>query len=49
MDYVRIPNLSRAFDPEWETNGLLPKAAVHIKDWIEKQNVKGLKIEIITD
>tara|TARA_B110000503_G_scaffold123286_1_gene188747 strand:+ start:53 stop:163 length:111 start_codon:yes stop_codon:yes gene_type:complete len=35
MDYVRIPNLSRHYDPEWNTNGLLEKAAHFIKDWIE--------------
>jgi hypothetical protein len=40
--------LSRAFDPEWETNGLLTKAAEHIKGWVESLNIKGLKSEIIT-
>lgn len=49
MDYVRIPNLSKAFDPEWETNGLLDQAAEHIKDWILAQKVKGLTVEIIKD
>jgi hypothetical protein len=33
-DFVRIPNLSRAFDPNYRTNGLLEKAGNHIKDWI---------------
>lgn len=23
MEYIRIPNLSRHFDPEWQSNGLL--------------------------
>jgi len=49
MDYVRIPNLSKSFDPEWETNGLLDKAAEHLKKWVLAQNVKGLKVEIIKD
>jgi hypothetical protein len=35
MEYVRIPNLSRHYDPEWNTNGLLEKALTFIKDWIE--------------
>jgi hypothetical protein len=26
-DYIRIPNLSRAYDENWQTNGLLLKAA----------------------
>lgn len=48
MDFIRIPNLSRNFDPEWATNGLLTKAAEHIKAWIESLNIKGLKSEVIT-
>lgn len=26
-DFIRVPNLSPQFDPEWKTNGLLEKAA----------------------
>lgn len=44
MEYIRIPNLSRNFDPDWQTNGLLEKAADHIKIWVEDLNIKGLKI-----
>jgi hypothetical protein len=25
MDYIKIPNTSPTFDPEWKTNGLLEK------------------------
>jgi acetylornithine deacetylase/succinyl-diaminopimelate desuccinylase-like protein len=48
MEFIKIPNLSRAYDPEWETNGLLLKAAEHIKGWVESLNIKGLTSEIIT-
>lgn len=34
MDYIRIDNLSRTYDAEWDTNGKLEKAAHHIKDWV---------------
>jgi len=47
MEYIRIPNLSRAFDPEWQSNGLLEMAAEHIKIWVEELKIKGLKTEII--
>mmetsp|Transcript_24422 Transcript_24422/g.21611 ORF Transcript_24422/g.21611 Transcript_24422/m.21611 type:complete len:479 (+) Transcript_24422:68-1504(+) len=47
MDFIRIPNLSKNFDPEWNSNGLLEKAAKHVKSWIEAQNIKGLNIEYI--
>lgn len=43
-EYIKIPNLSRSYDPEWNTNGLLEKAAHFIKDWVLKQNVKNLDL-----
>ncbi|KRW99312.1 hypothetical protein PPERSA_02424 [Pseudocohnilembus persalinus] len=49
MDFIRIPNQSKNFDPEWNTNGLQEKACAHIVDWSKKQNVKGLTIETIKD
>lgn len=47
MEYIKIPNLSRAFDKEWASNGLLEKAAEHIKKWAEDFGVKGLTTEVI--
>ena len=35
------------FDPEWNTNGLLEKAAQHIQKWADGFGVKGLTTEII--
>lgn len=49
IEYIRIPNLSRDFDPEWETNGLLENAAEHIKNWVESLGLMGLSTEIIKD
>ena len=46
---MRIPNLSRAFDAEYQTNGLLQKAANFMIDWVKQQNVKGLTIELHDD
>lgn len=48
-EFIKIPNLSRAFDSEWATNGLLEKAANHIKTWVEGLGIVGLKSEIIKD
>jgi hypothetical protein len=36
MDYIKIPNQSPAFDPQWETNGLIEKACNLIVDYIKK-------------
>ena len=43
QEFIKIPNLSRTYDPEWNTNGLLEKAANHIKGWVEGLQIKGLK------
>jgi hypothetical protein len=36
MDYIKIPNQSPAFDPQWETNGLIEKACNLIVEYITK-------------
>jgi len=33
-EYIKIPNLSPAFDAEWNTNGRLEEAAEHLKKWV---------------
>jgi len=32
-DYVRIPNFSPLFDPEWERNGHMERAAQLVAGW----------------
>ena len=35
-DFVRCPNLSELFDPEYKTNGNLQKAMALVDDYINK-------------
>ena len=49
MDYIRIDNLSRLYDAEWNTNGKLEKAAQLIQKWVESLAIKGLSCEVIKD
>jgi len=44
--YIRIPNQSPLFDPEWKQNGYMHKAVELAKTWAEAQQVRGLKIEV---
>lgn len=44
--YVRIPNKSPMFDPEWEKHGYIDAAANLIADWCRKQPVEGMKVEV---
>jgi len=44
--YVRIPNKSPMFDPEWERNGHMEAAVQLMADWCRAQNVPGARTEI---
>jgi acetylornithine deacetylase/succinyl-diaminopimelate desuccinylase-like protein len=46
FDFVRIPNKSPLFDPEWEVHGYMEKAALLLADWCKRQPIKGLAVEI---
>ena len=45
-EYIRIPALSPAFDPNWAENGHIEEAIQHIADWCSAQDIRGLTVEI---
>jgi acetylornithine deacetylase/succinyl-diaminopimelate desuccinylase-like protein len=44
--YIRIPNQSPLFDPDWKRNGHMDRAVALARSWVESQNVKGLTLEV---
>jgi len=46
-EYVRIPNKSPLFDPQWETNGHMERAVELMRSWCERQAVEGVAIEVL--
>ena len=44
--YIRIPNQSPLFDPDWKRNGHMHQAVALAKKWVEAQGVRGLTIEV---
>ena len=46
-DYIRIPNKSPLFDPQWREHGHMDKAVKLIADWCKAQPIKGLKLEVV--
>lgn len=44
--YIRIPNQSPLFDPDWKKNGHMDRAVALARKWAEEQGIAGLKIEV---
>jgi acetylornithine deacetylase/succinyl-diaminopimelate desuccinylase-like protein len=44
--YVRIPNKSPMFDPQWERNGYMEAAVQLMAEWCRAQQVPGARIEV---
>jgi acetylornithine deacetylase/succinyl-diaminopimelate desuccinylase-like protein len=44
--YVRIPNKSPMFDPQWERNGHMEAAVQLMAEWCRAQKVPGARIEV---
>jgi hypothetical protein len=48
QDYIRIPNQSPLYDPQWATNGLIDQAVDLMVQWVRNQQVPGLILEVRT-
>ena len=46
-EYIRIPNKSVHFDPQWEQHGHMQRAAELLKAWCEQHALPGMKVEIV--
>jgi acetylornithine deacetylase/succinyl-diaminopimelate desuccinylase-like protein len=45
-DYIRIPNQSPLFEPDWKAAGHMDRAVELARSWVEKQGLKGLTLEV---
>lgn len=46
-EYVRIPNQSPGFDPQWRENGHMDAAVNLVATWVRAQGVTGLQMEVV--
>ena len=46
-DYIRIPNQSPVFDPDWEEHGHMDKAVALIERWCARRPIEGLTVEVV--
>jgi len=48
-DYIRIPNKSPMFDPQWQAHGHMDRAVELLRAWCEEQPVAGMTVEVVRD
>ena len=46
-DYIRIPNKSPSFDPDWEAHGHMETAVQQLEAWCKRQPIEGMSVDIV--
>jgi acetylornithine deacetylase/succinyl-diaminopimelate desuccinylase-like protein len=47
MEYIRIPNKSPLFDPDWQHNGHMDKAVALLVAWCQANAVENMQLEVV--
>jgi len=47
VEYIRIPNKSPAFDPDWQKNGYMDQVVEQFAAWSQRQNIEGMKLDVV--
>ena len=47
VEYIRIPNKSPHFDPDWEKHGYMEDAVKQVHAWCAEQDIAGMTCEIV--
>jgi acetylornithine deacetylase/succinyl-diaminopimelate desuccinylase-like protein len=45
-EYIRIPNVSPAFDPDWATSGHMDDAVELVHGWMSSRPINGLQLSV---
>jgi len=46
-EYIRIPNKSPHFDPDWARHGYMEDAVALIESWCRRQPIEGMSVEVV--
>jgi acetylornithine deacetylase/succinyl-diaminopimelate desuccinylase-like protein len=46
-EYIKIPNKSPMFDPEWEQHGYMEQAVQQFERWCLTQPIEGMQVEVV--
>ena len=47
VEYIKIPNKSPHFDPQWAEHGHMERAVAQIERWCRAQAIDGLSVEVV--
>jgi acetylornithine deacetylase/succinyl-diaminopimelate desuccinylase-like protein len=47
VDYIRIPNKSPLFDPDWRQHGYMDQAVTLIEEWCRAHAAEGMTLEVV--
>ena len=47
VEYIRIPNKSPMFDPDWAAHGYMDQAVELMQTWARAQPVPGMQLEVV--
>ena len=47
VEYIRVPNKSPAFDPDWQSNGFMEQVVGQFVAWSQHQNIEGMELDVI--
>jgi acetylornithine deacetylase/succinyl-diaminopimelate desuccinylase-like protein len=46
-EYIKVPNKSPMFDPDWEKHGHMDKAVAMFERWCREQPIEGMQVEVV--
>jgi acetylornithine deacetylase/succinyl-diaminopimelate desuccinylase-like protein len=47
VEYIRIPNKSPMFDPDWVAHGYMEDAVRLMESWARQQDIPGMELEVV--
>ncbi|HEX7045013.1 MAG TPA: M20 family metallopeptidase [Burkholderiales bacterium] len=47
IEYIRIPNKSPHFDPQWREHGYMDDAVALVEKWCRAQPIRGMQLEVL--
>jgi acetylornithine deacetylase/succinyl-diaminopimelate desuccinylase-like protein len=48
FDYIRIPCVSEAYDPDWKAHGHIDAAVELVREWCAARQIAGLTIDVLS-